>query len=181
MSLKRLQRPTQEGGINLLDLPTRNQAIEITWLSAYINTSPSRPTWAYVADALINTLQPKGIKNTTELAAFLTNWSPPTRGPRTRSLPREILSLLQSAKHHNVSFAPLKLSRHLKEQLPAWFHLGAPPRTYFKKQNECHEFSSPNKSQLSMPPMYTRSSQRLQKPAQMRHHAERRPHTNPPP
>ncbi|KAJ8587399.1 hypothetical protein M405DRAFT_703302, partial [Rhizopogon salebrosus TDB-379] len=44
---------------------------------------------------------------------------------------------LRSAKKHNVSFAPLKLSRHLKEQLPAWFHLGAPPRTYNKTSSEC--------------------------------------------
>jgi len=81
MSLARLQRPLDEGGINLLDIPARNQAIEITWLSKYVDTSASRPTWAFVTDALINTLRPEGIKNTTDLAAFLTSWSPPMQGP----------------------------------------------------------------------------------------------------
>ena len=137
MSLSRLQRPMSEGGINLLDIPTRNQAIEITWLSSYINMSMSRPSWAFATDAIINTLHPSGIKNSTDLNAFLTSWTPPSQGPRTKPFPREILSILKSAKRHKMSFAPLKLSQNLKEQLPAWLHLGAPTRTYNKRRDDC--------------------------------------------
>ncbi|KAG2738108.1 hypothetical protein P692DRAFT_201661577, partial [Suillus brevipes Sb2] len=45
--------------------------------------------------------------------------------------------LLKTAKTHNVSFAPIKLSKELKTQLPAWWHLGAAPRTYNKAKNQC--------------------------------------------
>ncbi|KAG2121045.1 uncharacterized protein F5147DRAFT_562557, partial [Suillus discolor] len=45
--------------------------------------------------------------------------------------------MLKSARKHNVSFAPLKLSEKLKNQIPAWLHLGAPPRTYNKVKNKC--------------------------------------------
>ncbi|KAH7917517.1 hypothetical protein BV22DRAFT_1108555 [Leucogyrophana mollusca] len=34
--LDHLHKPINEGGINLLDIPTRNQAINITWLKAHI-------------------------------------------------------------------------------------------------------------------------------------------------
>lgn len=40
-------------------------------------------------------------------------------------------------KKHNVSFAPLKLSKNLKDLLPAWLHLGAPSRTYHKTKDSC--------------------------------------------
>ncbi|KAG1726451.1 hypothetical protein EDD22DRAFT_789484 [Suillus occidentalis] len=36
-----------------------------------------------------------------------------------------------------ISFAPLKLAKELKTQLPAWWHLGAAPRTYNKTKNKC--------------------------------------------
>ncbi|KAG2148794.1 hypothetical protein DEU56DRAFT_716518, partial [Suillus clintonianus] len=45
--------------------------------------------------------------------------------------------MLKMAKKHNMSFAPIKVSHSLKQQLPAWFHLGAPPRTYNKIKDQC--------------------------------------------
>ncbi|KAG1797201.1 hypothetical protein EV424DRAFT_1299833, partial [Suillus variegatus] len=45
--------------------------------------------------------------------------------------------MLKTAKKHHVSFAPLKISENLKDQLPAWLHMGAPPRTYHKTKNNC--------------------------------------------
>ncbi|KAG2131746.1 hypothetical protein DEU56DRAFT_739775 [Suillus clintonianus] len=45
--------------------------------------------------------------------------------------------MLKIAKKYNVSFAPIKLSKNLKKQLPAWCHLGAPPKTYNKQRDTC--------------------------------------------
>lgn len=120
MDLKRLYTLQELGGMNLLDIASRNQAIEITWLSSYMSLRDSRPSWAYIADALINTLQPKGINSNNDINIFLTKWAPPTQGPRTTTLPNTLISLLKTAKKHNMSFAPIQLSRGLKEQLPAW-------------------------------------------------------------
>ncbi|KAG0694781.1 hypothetical protein DFH29DRAFT_814914, partial [Suillus ampliporus] len=115
----------------------RNEAINITWLSTYINTSPARPAWAFMVDALINTLKPEGINNPNDVQTFLTSWTPPTRGPRTNCLPKEIITMLKMARKHNMCFAPIKLSQSLKRQLPAWLHLGALPRTYHKIKDLC--------------------------------------------
>ncbi|KAG1879326.1 hypothetical protein C8R48DRAFT_570982, partial [Suillus tomentosus] len=45
--------------------------------------------------------------------------------------------MLKTAKKFNLSFAPQKLSNNLKLQLPTWFHLGAPPKTYNKSKDKC--------------------------------------------
>ncbi|KAG1816752.1 uncharacterized protein BJ212DRAFT_1271086 [Suillus subaureus] len=45
--------------------------------------------------------------------------------------------MLKTAKKLNLSFVPPKLSKNLKMQLPTWFHLGAPPKTYNKSKDKC--------------------------------------------
>ncbi|KAH7918853.1 hypothetical protein BV22DRAFT_1023917 [Leucogyrophana mollusca] len=146
ISYDRLCRPRSKGGIALLDVKTRNQAIEITWLRTYLDLSTHHPTWAFVTDALINTLKPEGLRDTNNVNSFLLTWSPPTCGPRTTPLPRDVTSLLKTAKDFNLCFAPPKLLRALKSQLPAWLHLGAPPRTYNKIKDKCLQVTHKAKS-----------------------------------
>ena len=134
ISIKKLYTSKEQGGINLLNIPTRNKAIDLTWLKAYLDLSPFRPNWTFVIDAIINHIRPDEelVSHSTNFS--LTSWSPPTRGYRARTLPSCVLKLIKTAK---LAFAPLKLSRRLKLQLPAWFHMGAPPRTYHKSKDEC--------------------------------------------
>ncbi|KAG1841800.1 hypothetical protein DFJ58DRAFT_641727, partial [Suillus subalutaceus] len=54
--------------------------------------------------------------------------------------------MLKAAKTYKMSFAPRKLSTHLKQQLPAWFHMGVPPRTYNKLRDTCLQNSHTAKS-----------------------------------
>jgi hypothetical protein len=61
VSKAQLSRPLNKGGINLLDIKVRNQAIELMWLKEYLDFSPKRRTWAFVADLLINTVLPEGL------------------------------------------------------------------------------------------------------------------------
>ncbi|KAH7905213.1 hypothetical protein BJ138DRAFT_1072945, partial [Hygrophoropsis aurantiaca] len=102
-----------------------------------MNTEPKRAPWTFVADTLINNLRPAGIKSSKDLNIFLQQWSPPTQGARANTLPNEIISILKTAKRYNMSFAPRNLSQTLKIELPAWFHLGAPPKTYHRTRDEC--------------------------------------------
>ena len=43
----------EDGGIGLLDIKARNEAIQIMWLKKYTTTSLNRLLWALVADILI--------------------------------------------------------------------------------------------------------------------------------
>ena len=58
IALEHLHLPLRKGGLNLLDIRARNKAIEIMWLKAYLDLSPSHPTWATLTDILINTAAP---------------------------------------------------------------------------------------------------------------------------
>ena len=134
ISMARLHAPSDEGGINLLNIKSRNKAIDIIRLKTYLNLS-NRPKWAFLVDAIINTLHPN---TPPKPPAFpLTTWAPPTRGPRASLLPHCALALIRTAKESKLAFAPLKLSKKLKDHLPTWFHLGAPPRAYNKLKDKC--------------------------------------------
>lgn len=100
-----------------------------------LDLSLARPKWAHLMDAIINTLHP-GIPPK-PLAFPLTSWAPPSRGPHASSLPYCVLSIIKTAKAARQTFAPLHLSKQLKTQMPAWFHLGAPPKAYHKLKDKC--------------------------------------------
>jgi hypothetical protein len=87
-------------------------------------------------DLIINNIRPThGEDERTN--PFLTAWTPPSRGPKITSLPREAQMLLKTAKKFNVSFAPIKLSKELKKNLPAWCHPGTSKNTYHKAKDKC--------------------------------------------
>lgn len=60
IALETLNHPVGEGGLNLLDINSRNEAIKIMWLKTYLNPATNRPTWAKVTDIIIDATAPKG-------------------------------------------------------------------------------------------------------------------------
>lgn len=147
INLEQLYRPQEEGGINLLDIKARNEAIEITWVRDYLNLSQMRPAWAFIMDIILNEASNTNITKPTNL--FLQSWEPPTRGQKAKALPREALSLIKTAKNFNITFAPIKISKEIKKQLPAWHHLGAPRKTYHKIRDQClYEMHNSSKSKI---------------------------------
>ena len=125
VSLKTLHHPIQRGGIKLLDLGSRNKAIEIMWLKSFLSLDHTRPTWAYVADALIGESITKNSGNVLSLAqinVYLQSWKPGLHSAST--LPQNIKTMLKTGKEFNLNFEALKLSDSLKMKLPAWYHIG---------------------------------------------------------
>ena len=124
IALDYLYYPTKEGGLDLLDIKARNEAIEIIWLKAYLNMSPNRPTWAKITDIIIDAAAPPGYNAQARINTFLQTWNPPQQGPRATKINRDTTRMLKAAKDHNVNFMTIKLSPELKQQLPAWFQIG---------------------------------------------------------
>ena len=52
IALEYLYSPLDQGGLNLLDITARNEAIELIWLREYLNPTKTRQTWAIVTDIL---------------------------------------------------------------------------------------------------------------------------------
>ena len=74
----------RKGGKKVLDMETRNKAIHLTWLKAYLNLGADRPTWTYFADAIIREDIPPSHKIDHDLESrimpIVQDWEPKTRG-----------------------------------------------------------------------------------------------------
>ncbi|KAG2132116.1 uncharacterized protein EDB93DRAFT_1072603, partial [Suillus bovinus] len=68
-----MHRPKEEGGIGLLNIKLRNEAIEVTWVKLYLDLSPSRPAWASIMDLILNKIRLK-YNNNENTNPFLTSW-----------------------------------------------------------------------------------------------------------
>ena len=84
MALEYLYKPIDEGGLNILNISARNEAIEIIWLKSYLDITPSRPAWAIVTNLLINAAAPPGTSVIARINTFTQSWNPPMRCPRAQ-------------------------------------------------------------------------------------------------
>ena len=110
LGLPQLEAPVENGGIKLLNLKNRNEAIELVWLKDYLNFSNSRPTWALITDILINETTPAYLNEDTRHNAFLQKWNIPTTGKKAKKLGIDTVRMIKAAKKHNTTFAPINLS-----------------------------------------------------------------------
>src|SRR5579864_7635277 len=112
-----------EGGLNLLDIKSRSEAIEIMWLKAYLNFSPRRQPWAKITDLIIDAAAPANTIQNARKNPFLQSWNVPTRGPRASILSDDVKRMLKVAKKYGTNLAAIKLSPQLRSQLPAFYHV----------------------------------------------------------
>ena len=119
VGLETLFLPVHEGGIGLLDLESRNEAIELTWLRSYLDLSPSRPSWAYLADELLARsilTADAHVSKLSRLNPFLQSWDVSKRNRTT--LPDDLRKMIRISRKYHVSFAAVRLSMPLKMKLP---------------------------------------------------------------
>jgi ribonuclease HI len=125
VSMNTFYLPIAQGGIKLLDLESRNKAIEIMWLKSYLTLGHKRPTWAYIVDILIGesiTKDSGAVSSLAQMNVYLQTWRPGLHSGST--LPRNIKAMLKVGRDFNLNFTSLKLSDSLKKKLPAWYHIG---------------------------------------------------------
>jgi hypothetical protein len=127
IALDFLSLPTNQGGLNLLNIHSRNEAIEIIWLKEYLNFTPSRPLWATITDLIIDKAAPPGTSHLAQINTFLQSWNVPNRGARLSLLNDGIIRMLQTARKYHVHLTAIHLSSQLRAQLPAWYHPLAAP------------------------------------------------------
>ena len=137
LGLEHLENTKEQGGIKLLNLKTRDDAIEIVWLRDFLNLTKSCPTWAFVTDILLNETSPPTLNKKTRQNAFLQKWKIPTAGKRGKRLGEDTIRMIKAAKKYNTTFAPINLSRELREKLPAWSHIGIEKTVPRNQQAKC--------------------------------------------
>ncbi|KAI0632940.1 hypothetical protein C8Q77DRAFT_1059353, partial [Trametes polyzona] len=118
--MKYLYLPVERGGLNLIDLESRNEAIELTWLRAYLDFGPNRPLWAEVADALYAHHIPKncGVRDVRmRINPFLQHWK-----PKVTSLPDMLKGMMTVAAKYGLRVDGLAFGREILRQMPIWDH-----------------------------------------------------------
>lgn len=121
---QQLSAPIGKGGLGLLDIRARNEAIDLMHLKNYLNLSENRPVWALVLDVLMENSLTKSSKVDKELTinSYLQDWSPTLR--KNSHLPEEIKRMIKTGNKYNVSFSTLHIPENVKRKLPVWYHLG---------------------------------------------------------
>jgi len=137
IAMHTLQRPIDEGGLNFLDIKARNEAIEIIWLKAYLNFSPSHQQWATVTDHIIFATAPEYPVKEARDNPFLQTWIVPLKGPRATFLNDDIRRMLKIARTYKTNLAAIKMNPYLLSQLPAWYHLSAEQRPLNNMSTKC--------------------------------------------
>lgn len=136
-----LYRPLDEGGLGLLDLRSRNEAIDLRWCRTYLDLGETRPTWTLVADVLFEDQIPKTqgtIDHDVTINQFVQTWRPNISG--TSRLPKDLIRLITVSRKHNVKLEALRLTTTAKKSLPAWYHIGSethPGRLHSRNTSSC--------------------------------------------
>ncbi len=122
IALKYLYLPSSKGGLNLLNIHARNEAVEIIWLKSYLNFTTSWPIWAMIMDLILNKATPPGISQLAQVNTFLQLWDVPNWGARLQLLNDDIIRMLKAARKYRTHLAAICLSPQLQAQLPTWYH-----------------------------------------------------------
>jgi ribonuclease HI len=137
LTLEFLQQPIEKGGLNLLDIKARNEAIDMMRLKDYLNMTPARPTWASVTDILLDAAAPATTIPEARINTFLQTWEPATRGRRADHLSDNTIRMVKMAKKYNTNLTALRIQSNLRAQLPAWYHIASAPQPINSATAKC--------------------------------------------
>ena len=110
VALEFLSQPKEAGGLNILDIRARNDAIDLMWLKTYLDFSPKCQPWAAITDLILDATAPENTLARARKNSFLQCWNTPERGPRMEYLNDNIKRMLKVAKDYNANIAAVKLS-----------------------------------------------------------------------
>ncbi|KZW00482.1 hypothetical protein EXIGLDRAFT_795979 [Exidia glandulosa HHB12029] len=116
--------PQSQGGMNILDLKARNDAIYLTWASKYLEPSTSRPMWAYVADAILKATVNKDWKQRfSEKPEAMSNQYLQDWWPTVNDLPLELKLMVKATVDYGVKLDGAYIDEDVRNALPIWYHL----------------------------------------------------------
>ncbi|KAJ7672362.1 hypothetical protein DFH06DRAFT_979796, partial [Mycena polygramma] len=117
-----LHAPVEEGGKDLVSIPSRNDAITLKILQRFLTFGPDRPVWAYFADRIYAKHVPISpvVEQKSRINPFMQTWS-----PIIAKLPKCLKSLYKAADAFGLKLDALAVDKPIKCELPIWFHIGA--------------------------------------------------------
>jgi hypothetical protein len=126
ISISALQQHPTAGDIKLLDLPARNDTIELTWLAAYLKQGAGRPAWAYIAvrsfarNVLVT--DKHIVPEEAKVNMFTQAWTTSTH--LKSSTPMCLKRMMSVTAKYNATLTAVKQNGPLRAGLPIWHHIG---------------------------------------------------------
>lgn len=123
-----LFRPVTEGGLNLLDIKSRNEALDLMCLKDYLNMSDRRSKWAILADRLLaNAIAAlsRNVDPGVRQNAFQQSWNVSTW--KATGLPEDLQRMVKAANKYGVALDVRNPTEGLKNEMLMWYHMGLQP------------------------------------------------------
>ncbi|KAF5330225.1 hypothetical protein D9611_010656 [Ephemerocybe angulata] len=119
-----LQRPKNEGGLGLLNIETRNEAIDAKRIQTLTLPPNKQPTWCKLAARQLAKAAVKKYTNVGEAALvspFLQTWRV---NLSAKDLPENLRQMMRVAYKYNTKLITINPSTETKRQMPLWYHIG---------------------------------------------------------
>ncbi|KAF6757115.1 hypothetical protein DFP72DRAFT_809649, partial [Ephemerocybe angulata] len=146
IAMSTLQRDKDEGGLGLLDIGARNEAIDLMRLKTYLLPPGQRPVWCILADLLLAHSSVQKFRNVGERTLrnpFLQTWRVSLSA---KDLPSNLRHMMAAAYKYDTKFVATEVMDDLKLQMPIWYHIGAKEKlesiygnTWGQCQREVHD------------------------------------------
>ncbi|KAJ3568915.1 hypothetical protein NP233_g5392 [Leucocoprinus birnbaumii] len=122
INIETLRLQINEGGLDLLDIKTRNEAIEIMRVQTFLSLGPKRPKWTYVEDAIIRSFVAAPYLDILAQGPLYLLQDIPLPAPSR--LPTQTRRLVKTMKACNARAEPPMPSAAVQLAMPAWRHPG---------------------------------------------------------
>lgn len=112
-----------DGGEQILDLPARNEAIDLWNLQSYLNHGPERASWCYFVDYILQKFLETSYLNLRP-GQFFNVFSQDIHIPISQKtpLPEDIKRMIVAARKYNLKFTSLSVANEEKLAIPMWKH-----------------------------------------------------------
>ncbi|KAF6758941.1 hypothetical protein DFP72DRAFT_787615, partial [Ephemerocybe angulata] len=124
IAVSTLQDQRDNGGLKLLDIEARNEAIDAVKIEVYNREPDKRPPWCRIADRQLAKAAVKSFKNIGEeylINPFQQKWRV---NLSSRDLPDGLRRMMKTAYKYKTKIATTNLTQHLKRRMPIWYHVG---------------------------------------------------------
>jgi ribonuclease HI len=135
--------PIECGGLKVLDITSRNEAIDVMWLKRYLTFGDDRPTWARIMDTITANTTPtteKEIPVEIRVNVFLQTWKTITGYKKEVHVPKSIRRILSIAKKYGLRIETLSADIQTQRSMPVWLHTESGKkmrRLTLSKQSRC--------------------------------------------
>ncbi|KAK0458376.1 hypothetical protein IW261DRAFT_1352830 [Armillaria novae-zelandiae] len=126
----------KDGGLDVPDPRARKDAMALKWLQGWMKDEDERKPWAYMVDGFLqNSAKIDTRYNDPALLThfLIQNWEVKMNSQKNK-LPTAVKEMVRVAKRYNVRLDALKLSKHVQDKIPIWYHHALPTKYRMSKK-----------------------------------------------